>query len=63
VAASWATAERKSYFLKSRSEKVTVGLTALKKNAQAKRACSSVRAAKQTKVFWFFFSKKNYFLP
>jgi hypothetical protein len=24
--------------------------------------CSPLRETKQTKVFWFFFSKKNYFL-
>jgi hypothetical protein len=40
--------------LKERSKKMTLSLSALKQ-----KSCCNVRGTRQTKVFWFFFSKKN----
>jgi hypothetical protein len=53
--------KNKCYFLKKRIKTITLSLSARKKKVRPAccRRPHQVPKAKQAKVFWFFFSKKN----
>jgi hypothetical protein len=49
--------KERPYFLKKRSKKIMLSLSAPKKKSRCDR-----RGTSQTKVFWFFFQKRTFLL-